>query len=254
MAKYWNVDELVTLVVVDFEHTVPKPKPLDYNELIKTCSPTKAMNRIRDNEALITSWERFVLEEAKLIEELGNFASLCVSIGHLTTLSITPDFSKSEVTKELLTNDMSNKRRKEFRKAAKLTAQFMFDNTPSKYSKFNWFMPYGAHVLQRVLMQGHCSVNDLIDMNCDDPYVLSKLAKKLHAYIEVEMNNLEGMPKRQRVVYAADGKRKLKEEDTLTVNGEEIVHSNPDFSKVTLADVVVDDIDRYKMEKDFNLF
>lgn len=252
--KVLNIDELVTLVVVDFEHTVPKPKPLNYNELIKTYSPTEAMNRIRDNEALITSWERFVLEEAKLIEELGNFASLCVSAGHLTTLGITPDFSKSDVTKEMFANDMSNKRRKEFRKAAKFTAQFVFDNKPSRYAKTNWFMPYGAHVLQCVLMQGHCSVNGLFGMKCDDPDILPKLAKKMHAYIEVVMNNVDGTSKRCREVYAADGKRKLKEEDTLTVNGEEIVHSNPDFSKVTLADVVVDDIDRYKMEKDYNLF
>ena len=159
-----------------------------------------------------------------------------------------------EITKELLANDMSNKRRKEFRKAAKLTAQFVFDNTPSRYAKTNWFMPYGAHVLQLILMQGHCSVNGLFGMNCDDPDVLPKIAKKLNAYIEVEMNNLDGTPKRRRVVYAADGKLKLNVEDTLTVNGKEIVHSNPDFSKVTLADVVVDDIDRYKMEKDYNLF
>lgn len=254
MEKFWNVDEVVTLVVVDFEHTVPKPKPLDYNELIKTYSPTEAMYRIRENEALITSWEHFVLEEAKLIEELGNFASLCVSAGHLTTLGITPDFSKSDVTKEMLADNMSNKRRKEFRKAAQLTAQFVFDNTPSRYAKTNWFMPYGAHVLLRVLMQGRCNVNGLFGMDCDDPDVLPKIAKKLHAYIEVVMNNVDGTSKRCRVVYAADGKRKLKEEDTVTVNGKEIVHSNPDFSKMTLADVVVDDIDRYKMEKDYNLF
>lgn len=254
MEKLWYVDELVSIVVVDFEHTIPKPKPLDYNELIKTCSPTEALNRIHANESFITSWEHFVFEEVKLIKELGNFASLCVSAGHLTTLSITPDFSKSEVTKELLANGMSNKRRKEFRKAAKLTAQFVFDNTPNRNAKTNWFMPYGAHVLLRVLIQEQNNVNGLIGMKCDDPDILPKLAKKMHAYIEVVMNNVDGMPKRQRVVYAADGKRKLKKEDTVTVNGKEIVHSNPDFSKMTLADVVVDDIDRYKMEKDLNLF
>ena len=254
MEKLWYIDELVSIVVVDFEHTMPKPKPLDYNELIKTCSPTEAMNRIRANESVITSWENFVFEEAKLIEEFGMFASLCVSCGHLTHMTVTPDFSKSEVSKELFTENMSNKRRKEFRKAVKLTTQFMFDNTPSRYAKTNWFMPYGAHVLQRVLMQEHFSVNELIGMKCDDPDILPKLAKKMHAYIEVVMNNVDGTLKRRREVYAADGKRKLKEEDTVTVNGEEHIHSNPDFGKMTLADVVVDDIDRYKMEKDFNLF
>ena len=254
MEKLWYVDELVSIVVVDFEHTIPKPKPLDYNELIKTCSPTEALNRIHANESLITSWEHFVLEEAKLIKELGNFASLCVSSGHLTTLSITPDFSKSEVSQNMLTENMSNKRRKEFRKAGKLITQFLFDNTPNRYAKTNWFMPYGAHVLLHVLMQEHSNVNGLIGMKCDDPDILPKLAKKMRAYIEVVMNNVDGTLKRRREVYAADGKRKLKEEDIVTVNGEEHIHSNPDFSKVTLADVVVDDIDRYKMEKDYNLF